>query len=175
MKLGIGASLVLSLVAAEARADEVQLVDRPDHVTEAHVIVNASPAQIYDVVTSYASWPSVFSDIRSVKVERGGREDAEVTFRSRALHDQQVTVKFANVPGRAVRFRGIKGPPGGSARGEYVMTPIDGGKRTRVDAMLYMDVSGLPSLFVRESTVRGMRRAKLHADLADLNAHFARR
>jgi hypothetical protein len=33
----------------------------------------------------------------------------------------------------------------------------------------------LPSLFVRESTVRGMRRAKLKADLADLTAHFARR
>jgi hypothetical protein len=174
MKLGIGASLVMSLVAAEARADTVQLAERPHHVTEARIVVDATPQQIYELVTSYASWPRVFSDIRSVHVDSGGREDAEVTFRSRSLRDQRVTVKFANEPGRAIRFRGIKGPPGGSAEGEYVMTPIDGGARTVVDAKLYMDVSGLPGLFVRDSTVRDMRRAKLQADLADIAAHFGR-
>ena len=172
MKAGIGASLVLSLIAAEAQAEGVHLAERPDHVTEATAVIDAPAAQIYELVTSYARWPSVFSDVSSAKVEGGGRDDARVTFRSRALQ-HEVTVKFANEPGHAVRFRGVDGPPGGRASGEYVMTPIDGGRRTRVVARLYMDVVGMPGLFIRDSTIRDMRQAKLRADLTDLAARFA--
>ena len=53
------------------------------------------------------------------------------------------------------------------------MTPIDGGRRTRVVARLYMDVVGMPGLFIRDSTIRDMRQAKLRADLTDLAARFA--
>jgi uncharacterized membrane protein len=165
------ASLALVVTSAEAHADELPLTELPDHVTEARLVVDAPPAAVYDFVTTYASWPSILSDISSVAVGQGGREHARVTFRSRSL-GHTVTVVFDNVPGRLIRFEGVKGPPGGRARGEYTLTPIDNGRRTQVTARLYMDVVGAPGLFVRDSTVRDMRRAKLRADVSDVARHF---
>lgn len=135
--------------------------------------MNASPDAVYALVTSYARWRDAFSDIQSVKVESGDREHAKVTFRSRAL-GRQVTVAFDNEPGRAIRFRGIKGPPGGEARGEYVLTSLDGGKRTQVTARMFMDVSLPASLFISGSKVRSMRQDKLRADLTDVARWFSR-
>ena len=70
---------------------------------------------------------------------------------------------------------GVEGPPGGRARGRYVLTPIDGGKRTQVTAELYLDVVGAPGVFVRNSKIRDMRQAKLRADIQDVLGHFASR
>jgi uncharacterized membrane protein len=145
----------------------ISLATRPGHITEATVVVDAPPAQVYALVTDYARWPSILSDVRSVKVERGGRNDARVRFRSHAL-ENEVTVQFNNVPGHAIRFKGVKGPPGGRASGSYVLEPVEGGRRTRVVASLYMDVVGVPSVFVSDSKIARMREAKLRADLTDL-------
>jgi hypothetical protein len=164
-ELGFGVSVVVAVLAADAHAD-VELSERPGHVTEARVIVDATPAEVYALVTSYASWPSFLSDVTSVRVESGEREHARVQFRSRAL-GHTVTVVFTNDPDRAISFRGVAGPPGGRAHGRYVLNPIDGGKRTEIIARFYMDVVGAPGLFVRDSTVTNMRRNKLRADMAD--------
>src|SRR5690606_24342015 len=99
--------------------------------TEASVIVDATPHEIYVLVTDYASWPRVFSDVLSVKVEAGGRENARVRFRSRVF-DSTVAVRFENVPDHSITFVGVKGPPGSEARGSYVLTPIGDGSRTLV-------------------------------------------
>jgi len=168
-KTGIGALLV---VATTARADSVQLTEQPHHVTEGRVVIDATPEQIYDLVTQYAQWRKILSDIRSVNVEGGDREHARVRFRSHAL-SHTVTVQFNNQPGRMISFKGVKGPPGGRASGQYTLVPLDGGKRTQVIASLYMDVVGAPSIFVRNSEIEAMRQAKLRADLTDIANHFA--
>jgi hypothetical protein len=82
--------------------------------------------------------------------------------------EHEVTVQFDNDPGRAVRFKGVDGPPGGRASGTYLLEPLDGGARTRVVASLYLDVVGVPSLFVSDSKIKHMREAKLRADMTDV-------
>jgi uncharacterized membrane protein len=160
-------------VASETPAPPIHLHEVPDHVTEGTVTIDASPAQIYDLVTDYANWRQLLTDIESVTVVSARRDTATVRFKSRALQ-HTVTVVFENIPGKAIRFRGVKGPPGGRARGEYELVPIDGGKRTRVTARLYMDVVGPVAWFVREKTIKPMREAKLNADLQDVARRFAR-
>jgi carbon monoxide dehydrogenase subunit G len=163
--LGIAAALAVNAVAVH---------ELPDHVTEAAITIDASPSEVYALVTDYANWPRAFSDIRSVSVESGDRDHARVRFSSLALqHD--VTVEFDNERDRVIRFKGVKGPPGGRAHGTYTLVPVDGGKHTRVTAQLYMDAVGVASVFVRDATIRSMRNAKLQADLGDLARHFARR
>lgn len=176
-KLGLGALLA---VAAQvqgqplAQAGEVKLAELPGHVTEGRVVIDATPQEIYDVVTRYRSWPTYLSDVRSVTVESGGRDDARVEFYSRTL-GRDFTLEFDNEPGHAISFRGVKGPPGGRASGHYALIPLDDGKRTLVIARLYMDIVGAPALFVRDSRIRAIRRQKLASDLSDIAAYFERR
>jgi len=158
----------LSVLAA------LTLREAPHHTTEGTITVDATPAEVYALVTDYAGWPSVLSDVTSVKVERGGRRDARVRFHSRAL-DHTVTIQFDNQPDRVVRFVGVEGPPGGRARGAYVLEPLDGGRRTKVTASLYLDVVGIGSLFVSDAKLRGAREAKLRADLNDVARRLTRR
>ena len=166
--LAIRFACVLAAVAVEpASADPITIHERPGHVTEAVVDVDASPAEVYALVTDYAKWTTVLSDVASAKVERGGRRDARVRFKSR-IFEHTVTVQFDNAPDQAIRFTGVDGPPGGRAGGTYVLQPLDGGKRTHVIASLYLDVVGIPSLVVRDSTIRQMRESKLRADMTDV-------
>lgn len=157
-------------VTAEAHAEQISLTERGGHITSASIVVDATPAEIYALVTDYANWRSAFSDIESVEVKSGGRENAVVEFRSRAL-DNKVTVQFENTRDHVIAFRGIKGPPGGRAYGSYTLVPLPGGK-TRVDAMLFMDVTGVPGVFFGESKIRPLRQAKLRADMTDVKRHF---
>jgi hypothetical protein len=164
---------LLATLALTPAARAVTLVERPGHVTEASVTVDGSPAEVYALVTDYANWRRVFTDVESVSVTRGGREHAQVRFRSRAFGNT-VNVQFDNVPGRMIRFRGDRGPHGAKAGGDYALTPLDGGTRTRITARFYLDVDGPAALFVREKKLRGIRRAKLTADLTDAQRRFAR-
>jgi uncharacterized membrane protein len=160
-------------VATTAHAQAVSLREKPDHVTEASVVVEASPAQVYGVATDYARWPQILTDIKRIKVESGGRQDAKVRFRSVAL-EHEVAVKFDNIENRVIRFHSVDAPPGAHATGTYRLDPIDGGTRTRVVATFYLDVGGVAGLFVRDRTLRAMRQAKLRADLGDVRSRFAR-
>ena len=135
--------------------------------------VGGSRTRVYVLVTDYKNWRNVFSDVLTVSVKEGTAEDAKVRFKSRAL-EHTVTVQFDNVPDQLIRFVGIDGPPGGKARGEYLLTPIGDGSRTLVTARLFMDVDGPAALFVREKRLREMRRAKLSADLRDAAAELRR-
>ncbi len=166
--LGTVAAVV---IAADARADSVSLSEKPDHVTEAIVVVDASPAQIYQLVTDYARWPQILHDVESVKVEAGGRRDAKVRFRSAAL-GHEVAVKFDNVENREIRFNSVDAPPGARASGTYVLEPLDGGARTKVVATFYLDVHGVASVFIGNAKLRTMRQNKLRADMNDVAARF---
>jgi uncharacterized membrane protein len=159
--------------AAPVAAQGVTLRERSADVTEATTIVDATPQQVYDLTTNYRLWPQLFSDIRSVQLEGGSRERARLRFRSHVL-DRDVTVQFDNTPGRAIRFLAISGAPGGQARGEYILTPIDGGARTQVTARLFLKIVGPAKLVVSAHDAQVMRRAKLRADLTDAQRWVAR-
>jgi uncharacterized membrane protein len=160
------------LLASEARAEQSVLTERSGHVTEAVITVDAAPAEVYRVVTDYAHWPTVLSDVTSVTVEAGGRRDARVRFRSRAL-EHEVAVVFDNDPDRTIRFRSVDAPPGARASGEYQLVAIDGGKRTQITAKFFLDVSWPTSWLIRDSKVRSMRRTKLEHDLDDVERRFS--
>ncbi|MDX2087013.1 MAG: SRPBCC family protein [Kofleriaceae bacterium] len=144
--------------------------ERSADLTEATVDIDASPRQVYEAATNYRLWPALFTDITSVKVEGGPRDQARVRFRSRVL-DREVTVQFDNIPDRAIRFLAISGAPGGKARGEYLLTPLDGGRRTRVTARLFLKIVGPAAMVVSKAEARSMRQRKLRADLSDTQ-HF---
>jgi len=160
----------VSVLASIALASQLTLSEKPGHITEAVVTVDASPAEIYAYVTSYENWPLMFSDIAWATLKSGGTVDARVRFHSRAL-GQTVTVAFNNIPDRLIRFRGIDGPPGGRAAGTYELEPLQDG-RTLVVARLYMDVVGVSSVFVSDAKIRKMRTQKLRADMTDVINHF---
>ena len=166
------AAIVAGLVhVVEARADNVLLSELPNHVTAGSVTIDAPPAEVYREVTDYAHWPGLLHDVEWVRLESGGPRDAKLWMHSRIFgHD--LLLQFDNEPDRAIRFRGIAGPPGTHAHGEYVLEPIDGGAHTRVEAKLYVDVTGIASLVMRDAKVRAMRRNKLRADLADTARRF---
>ncbi len=174
MQTSLRIATLAVLVAVPARAD-FTVVERGGHWTEAEIVVDATPTELYALATNYERWREVFSDIKSVRIVGGDdRVNAKVQFDSRAL-EHEVTVQFDNVPDQALRFRGIKGPPGGRARGEYLLEPLDGGTRTRVRARLYMDVVGIAGAFVRDATLRRMRQDKLTRDLRDIQQWASRR
>jgi uncharacterized membrane protein len=168
---GAVAALALAL-AADAHGENVSLTEKPDNVTEATAIIDAPPAQVYELVTDYARWPQILSDVKSVKVEAGGRRDARIRFRSVAL-EHDVTVEFDNIANREVRFRSVNLIPGAHASGAYVLQPMDGGTRTMVVATLYLHVGGLARAFVSAKKAQAMRQSKLRADLGDVAARFA--
>lgn len=166
-QLSFVAVLALTSIANTAPVERVTISEASKTVSKATITVDAPPADIYALMTDYASWRKFLTDIVSVKVESGGRRDARVRMKSRAL-ENTATVAFDNDPGRAVRFKLVDGPPGARATGEYLLVGIDGGKRTRIDATLYMDVVGAVGILVTNKKIRNMRQAKLRADLEDL-------
>jgi uncharacterized membrane protein len=170
--VSIAATIATCAIAASADAGPVVVTEKPGHTTQVTVTVDASPKEVYRVATEYARWPTVLADVTAVKIKRGGRRDARLKFRSKAL-GREVSIQFDNEPDRAVRFRGVDGPPGSQAYGEYRFEPIAGG-RTRITATFMLHAGGISGLFVSGSTIDRMRRAKLEADLVDLARCFAR-
>jgi len=158
-------------LAATAAAEKATVTELGGKKTKAVIEVNASPAEVYAIMTDYADWRKVLTDIRKVSVKSGGRRDARVWFDSRALKDR-ATVEFDNVEDAVVRFRLVDGPPGARSNGEYVLEGIDGGKRTRITATLYLDVVGAAGWLIRSKTIRKNRQQKLRVDLEDIARHF---
>ncbi len=154
--------------------EKAEIRERPDHVSFGVITVDAPPAEVYAVITHYAAWESVFSDVVWLRVVRGGRDDAVVKLRTKSLGNE-ATVQFENLPDQELRFRLIGGPPGARARGAYRLVPIDDGQRTRIEATLYMDVVGVPGVFISDRKIRSMRQGKLRADLEDAATWFAHR
>jgi hypothetical protein len=101
------------------------------------------------------------------RVESGGRRDAAVRIKSRAL-GHEATIRFDNEIDKALHFKLVDGPPGARTKGDYVLVAIDAGRRTRVDATLYMDVLGPTGWLVSDKKIRRMRQDKLRADLEDV-------
>lgn len=157
--------------AAPAAAEEATLTELGGAKTQGVIVVDASPAHVYALVTDYDNWPNVLTDIKRVDVKSGGRQDAKVWFDSRAMK-HGVTVQFDNAKDSVISFRLVDGPRGARATGEYLLEGIDGGKRTKITATLYMNVVGAVGWLVRDKTIRKMRQKKLRTDLEDLARYF---
>jgi hypothetical protein len=140
--------------------------------SHAEVIIDASPAQLYDAITAYARWDRLFSDARGARLVGGGSRDGRVDLYSRVA-ERRVQLQFDNRPDRIIRFKLVR-PTGATARGDVWLTPLGIG-RTRVQARLYAQVSGLPGLLVGEATLRQKREAKLRSDLTSLQRRFPSR
>jgi uncharacterized membrane protein len=166
-RLSVIAFLALAPAAVAGPAQQASISEASRTVSKGSIIVVATPADVYALITDYAQWRTFLTDVTYVKVESGGRRDARVRMESRAL-EHRVTIAFDNDPDKAVRFRLVDGPRGARATGEYLLVGIDGGKRTRIDATLYMDVVGATGIFVTDKKIRKMRQAKLRADLEDV-------
>jgi hypothetical protein len=161
----------VSVLASIALAvSQLTITEKAGHISEAVVVVDASPAEIYDYVTTYENWTLMFSDVTWATVKTPGTVNARVRFHSRAL-GQTVTIAFNNIPDRLIQFRGIDGPPGGRAAGTYELVALPDG-RTQVTARLYMDVLGVTGVFVSSAKIRRMRAQKLRSDMTDVMRHF---
>lgn len=158
---------ILSTLATPAEAQSIALRELGEHRTEAVVELDAPPGRVYDLLSDYQAWRTIFRDIVALDVLSGGRDDAKVRMKSRVL-GQTVTVQFRNTPGVVTRFVLVDGPPGARGNGTIELTPLAGGSRTRVRAVLFMDAVGFPGLFMTEGRLRKMRQAKLRGDLEDL-------
>ncbi len=169
--LAITIGLVIVARGAPAVAEQVTLTELGGAKTQGAIVVDASPAAVYALVTDYDNWPNVLTDIKRVDVKSGGRQDARVWFDSRAMK-HGVTVQFDNTSGSVITFRLVDGPRGARATGEYLLRGIDGDKRTRITATLYMNVVGAVGVFVRDKTIRKMRQKKLRTDLEDVARYF---
>lgn len=169
-------ALVTAARAPTAAADPVfvpVLAEVGGHQTTGEIVVDASPAEVYRVVTTYGNWSNLLKDVAAAAVTAGGRHDATVQLHSRAL-DRRITVQFDNVPDRLIRFRLTEGPRGARVHGAYEITPIDGGQRSRITGTLHLDVVGLAGAFVSDRETREMRQRKLRGELEDLARYFAR-
>jgi polyketide cyclase/dehydrase/lipid transport protein len=166
----IFAAAVIAPSDASAGGPTVRVWDVQANVAEAVVDVHASPDAIYRVVTNYAQWPGLFSDVRKVSVLSGGPRDATVRFESQTL-ERQVTVRFDNGPD-SVRFQLVDGPPGVKSTGKFVVEPGQDPSWTRIRGSLFMDASFPASMFVSAKKLAWMRHTKLSRDLEDLRKRF---
>lgn len=167
MRALVHAVVLLLGAFSVVHAGPASIKEESSTVSNSSVTVDAPQSDVYALLTDYANWRKYLTDIERVKVKSGGRRDAEVEMKSRAL-GHTVTVKFDNDDGKVVKFTLVDGPRGARAWGEYTLVTIDDGKHTRIDARLYMDVVGAVGILVTDKRIRKMRHAKLRADLDDL-------
>jgi hypothetical protein len=170
--LAFGA-LAFAAGTAAASPTEIRVYQCPsdDAITEGEAVLNADPDVAYRVVTDYARWSIVFPDIRRVIVTSQNGSDARVTF----IHPDgnRDNIHFRNQPAaRLVWFEDT----GGRAEvwAEIVFLQGDRPGTTRVHSRLYADVHGLASLFVSDHKIRTLREQRVHNDLTQLRAYFAR-
>ena len=169
--VSIAFAIILAAHTSSADVARATITEASGTTSTGSITIDAAPGEVYALVTDYADWRKFLTDIATVKIKTGGRRDALVEMESRAL-EHQVTVVFDNDVGKAIRFKLVDGPPGARAKGEYVLSSVDDGRRTRIDATLYMDVVGVVSVFVSDKKIRSMRQAKLRADLEDVARWF---
>jgi carbon monoxide dehydrogenase subunit G len=139
--------------------------------TEATVELHGTPDEIYKVITDYAKWDALFTDVKNVKVKSGGRDDGVVKFTSKSLMGHTITVRFKNTAGKVIVFKLTDGPHGAVSTGVFTLTST-GERTTRIDAKFYMDVTGVMGWFIDDSTIKALRQLKLQRDLLDLAKRF---
>ncbi len=163
----------LVLLAAIARADfvhptpgEIAVRDVPgtDRAwQEARAVIEAPQPAVYRWLTDFPSWPSLFHDVVSVEVLSAQSDAARVRMRSRII-GRAITVDVRLAPG-LISYSGAEGSI--RSAGRIFVTALGGG-RTDVVMQSTAHVGGWLGVFATDEMVRTRQRAKLAADLADL-------
>ncbi|MGE3620428.1 MAG: SRPBCC family protein [Acidimicrobiia bacterium] len=144
-----------------------------DQATET-MVVDATPARVYDAITDFESYPSWARDLKGVTVEETDDQGrgVRVTFRAAAMgRSTEYTLRYAYAEDpTTVSWTLESGDIMRRLDGSYVLEPADGGARTEVTYDLAVElVIPLPG-FVR-------RRAEskvVHTALRELRAHVER-
>lgn len=171
--VGALGALALAASASAAAPQDVRVYQNPDDdaITEGETTLAADPDVAYRAATDYRQWAVMFSDIRRVVITSQAGNDARVTF----IHPDgnRDNIHFRNQPAaRMVWFEDT----GGRAEvwAEIVFLRGDRPGTTRVHSRLYADVHGWASLFVSDRKIRRLREQRVHAQLTELRAYFAR-
>jgi hypothetical protein len=170
----IGSALLIALVASAAWASfdapepgEVAVRDLPGtqrRWQEARTIVEAPPEVVRRWLTEYEFFTGRFHDVQQVEVlERNGNR-VRMFLRSRII-GRPMIVDSEQVP-EGIFYTAHDGGIG--AAGRIFLTPVEGG-RTDVIMQTTGHVGGVLGAFVPNGTMRSRERAKLTADLVDLN------
>jgi hypothetical protein len=169
----LGALALAASASAVASPQDVRVYQNPDDdaITEGETTLTADPDVAYRAATDYVRWAVMFSGIRQVVVTSQNGNDARVTF----IHPDgnRDNIHFHNQPAaRMVWFEDT----GGRAEvwAEIVFLRGDRPGTTRVHSRLYADVHGLASLFVSDRKIRRLREQRVHDQLTELRAYFAR-
>ncbi len=149
---------ILHVAPAAARDTTVGTID-----------VAASPVRVYQALTAYGDWTSLFRDITDAGRPFGTRERARVQVAS-ALLQQRWTLESDNVRDRIVRLRRADPAHGPRGRWEFVLVPSDGGRRTLVRFTFQLGGPGFTG--VQRERLRLVRERKVHSDLLDLARRF---
>ena len=173
------ASMALCALACVARPsvasppDGVRVYQNPDDdaITEGETTLATLPDSAYHAATYYMRWAVMFSDIRQVIITSQRGNEARVTF----VHPDgnRDNVHFRNQPSaRMVWFEDT----GGRAEVWAEIVFLAGARpgTTRVHSRLYADVHGWASLFVTDRKIRRLREQRVHSQLSELRAYFAR-
>ena len=140
-------------------------------ITEAEVDLHARPAVVYRVLTDYAAWASLFSDVVWATQKAGGREDAIVQYKSRTFGKPQ-HFKFNNRANRLVRYDLVDGPSGVRVWWQVALEPVGDTGVTRVRLRMSVHVGGFYGWFISDGRVRKYRERKVTADINDLARRF---
>lgn len=139
-RLILAAALAVALAApAWASAPVVQVTTDPATsagVVEAHVEVAAPPAVVWRVIVDPANVPRLMAGVKSCKVidrDPAGRWDLrEQVSQSGVLPSVRIVMRTDYQPNSLIRFHRTDGDIR-ILDGEWRLTPLDGGARTRID------------------------------------------
>ncbi|MBI1948985.1 MAG: SRPBCC family protein [Deltaproteobacteria bacterium] len=141
------------------------------------MVLRATPAEVFAVLSDPLRWPSVLSDVERIEEEGRGRKGRAPgqswRVHSRLLGHCHVLELRREVPS-LVHFHVTDAGPGGVLEVDLRLLPstVDGGPATRVEYTMHTRLPlGLDAV-IDEDLVRRARERKVLSDLTDLEARF---
>ena len=159
-------ALAFVVVLPAARADSVAVRDVPNTSgawQEARGIIDAPPSVVRSWLLDYARWPSVFDDVKSVRILSREGEATRIRFESKSL-SRTMTIRIRPTEAGLV-FEGKEGNI--SFEGKMFLTPASGG-RTDVTIQNVARIGGFLGMLAPHGVIKDRQRQKLRADLGDL-------
>jgi len=134
------------------------------------VLVDTAPDAVWAALQKVPSWPTMFSDIKTMKVKRheGNAWRLEMSTKTFdcGTHDYDVTIK----QDRTITIRMLV--PGANASAYVRVSPVPGTEQSIVRYDLFVDVRGVASWFISEKTLQQKQEAMTIRYLNDLYRAF---
>jgi Polyketide cyclase / dehydrase and lipid transport len=135
-----------------------------------YVLVDTAPDAVWAALQGVSSWPTMFSDIKTMKVKRHDGNAWRLEMSTRTFdcgaHDYEVLVQ----PDRTISVRMLV--PGANAVAYVRVRPVQGTEQSIVTYDLFVDVRGVASWFISEKTLRQKQEAMTTRYLGDLQRAF---